>query len=113
MKKFLIGVKKIHSIIWLSATPCFELWFIFHHELNKQQLKEIREFGANQHECIEFCEKYFSYRKKRPNFKGISIEDVKRAVSYAKKVDTTDESGWPVEPGCTTVYRIIENYFVE
>ena len=92
------------------SDPCFELWYIYHHALDQSQLEEIKEFGGDQIECIEFCRKYFNYTKNRPKFNRIEFDDVKHAVKYAKKIDTTNESGWPVEPGCTTVYRVVESY---
>ena len=86
------------------SNPCFELWLIFHHE-------DYNDF-TNHQECINYYyRKYGNRRKKRAYLSELTIAKVKDAVNRAKNLDTTNTIGWPIESGCTTVYRIIEDYF--
>ena len=94
--------KSNHQYGLAISNPCFELWLIFHHESTNQ--------FENHKFCQEYCRKKFGYRKNKPNFTKLKISDVKDAVKRAKKIDKTNSLGWPIESGCSTVYRIIEDY---
>ena len=94
------------------SNPCFELWLIFHHSMDEEKLiSDLESFKENQKLCQEYYKNEFGYQKNNPNFEKFTLDDVKLAIYRASKFDTSDESGWPVEQGCTTVYRIVENYF--
>ena len=91
-----------HQYKLAISNPCFELWLILHHE-SANQFKDHKQ-------CQEYCRKKLGYRKNKPNFSKLRISNVIDAVSRAKGLDTTNAIGWPIDSGCTTVYRIIENY---
>ena len=84
------------------SNPCFELWLILHFEnktgfIDSKQCK--RYFEAN------FCDKH-----KKPKYEELSDSVLKLAISRAKKRYGPQESNWPQESGCTTVYRLVESF---
>ena len=84
------------------SNPCFELWLILHYE-HKTQFK-------NHKECKSYFNVNYGNAPNVPWFKLITKNHVMRAYDFAKKSDTSDSSGWPIESGCTNVYRVVENY---
>ena len=84
------------------SNPCFELWLILHHE-NKNSFKDHKE-------CKSYFKSNYGNRRNIPRYDWLNFSDVKSAYDRAKQLDTTDASGWPIESGCTTVYRVVENY---
>ena len=84
------------------SNPCFELWLILHYEFKSQY--------KNHKECKSYFNTNYGNSPDIPWFKSITKSHVQRAYKFAKENDTTGTTGWPIELGCTTVYRIVENY---
>ena len=104
-----IQFEKIHN--WCNenpeynlaiSNPCFELWLILHHE-NKIKFEDHKV-------CKEYFKMKYGNRRNTPKYKNLTKSNVENAYNRAKSNDTTVESGWPIESGCTTVYRVVRNY---
>lgn len=82
------------------SNPNFEYWLLLHFEDGAGV--------ADGNACV------LRLRKRLPNYdKGIpsgiiSREMVEEAIRRAKRRDTPPCEDWPHDPGCTTVYRLVE-----
>ena len=84
------------------SNPCFELWLILHHE-GKTLFRDHKE-------CKSYYIKRYGNRRNIPRYDWVTFSHVKNAYDRAKQSDTSSSVGWPVKPGCTTVYRVVEHY---
>ena len=92
------------------SNPCFELWLLFHHDLDENQLNEFDRLIDRPGEFKKHYNIKLGSLFKRLKFMNLEWDIIVRAVSRAKNRDTTNESGWPVEAGSTTVYRVFEHF---
>ena len=84
------------------SNPCFELWLILHFE-DKTGFVDAKQ-------CKKYFETKFCDKNKNPNFEGLTVSGIKVAIARAKQRYGPKKAVWPKSSGCTTVYRLVENF---
>jgi len=81
------------------SNPKFEYWLLLH----------FRYAGSvTSRQCTELLRRHLPHFEKQLK-KIFTREEILCAVKHSKRRDNPPCTGWPQDPGQTTVYRLIEN----
>lgn len=82
------------------SNPLFEYWLLLHYEDG---------IGVNSsNECIQRLREYLPDYDKSIDTTKITQKMVETAMERAKRRDSPPCRDWPKNPGCTTVYKLVE-----
>ena len=87
------------------SNPCFEFWLILHYN-PKGKLHFSTSRQCKDHFKAKYCNK-----NGEPQFELLSYKNFNIAIQLAKSKEQSSQKSWPVQDGCTTVYKLVERYF--
>lgn len=85
------------------SNPCFEYWLLLHFE------DGTGKRSSQARDCRDKLKEYGLYDNKSVDLRKITRERIGQAIHRARLRDTPPCIDWPRRPGCTTVYRLVEN----
>ena len=83
------------------SNPAFEFWLLLHFE-DGSSICSTRD-------CIGRLRRYLPEYDKGIDARKINRDRINEAVARARARDNPQCIDWPRTPGCTTVYRLVEN----
>ena len=83
------------------SNPSFEYWLLLHFE-DGNDIADLRQ-------CIHRLRHHLPESGKSIDPQGFSEEMILKAVERARKRNNPPCTDWPRNPGCTTVYLLVEN----
>lgn len=99
LKELFLWSKKRQNYGLALSNPSFEYWLLLHFEDGKDL--------ANIQECLARLKRYLPNYKKELDSRKITLDHIAKAISRAKKRNTTREKGLPV-PWSTDVHILVE-----
>jgi len=83
------------------SNPKFEFWLLLHFE---------DAIGATtSQECLRRLRRYLPNYNKDIDSRRFPMQSIRIAIDRAEQRDRPRCDDWPRQPGCTTVYRLVQN----